>query len=349
MQKKDKVIVAMSGGVDSSLVAFLLLKAGYEVSGLTMLLFDEGRELNHSSIEDAKTVADFLGISHQVVDFRTQFSREVIEPFIDIYTTGKTPNPCVICNNKIKFGMFFDYAMNSGANYMATGHYARIIKLQNGEYTLRKGLSKRKDQSYVLYSIRKNTLANLLFPLGEMEKEEVRDLAEKVKLPVAKKKESQEICFIPKDDYVKFLLNRNPTSFKKGSIVTKAGKVLGVHAGLARYTIGQRRGLGIATGEPLYVLGLDTAKNQVVVGSKNEIFQKELVITDTNWLIDTPKKTFRAKVKIRYGKNENIATIKPLSDECFQILFDEKVRAVTKGQAAVIYQDDRVLGGGIIS
>ena len=332
----------MSGGVDSSLTAALLLERGFEVFGVTMLLDDD------KNIYDAKKVCDFLGIEHFVADFREIFRDKVESYFVEEYLCGKTPNPCVQCNKFIKFGALFDFASDLGANFLATGHYARII-FEDGRFKLKKAVDIKKDQSYVLYNLTAEKLARIILPLGDFYKVETRILAEKLKLPVANKPDSQEICFIPDDDYKKFILSRKPTAeaLKPGQIVDSSGKILGKHSGVANYTIGQRKGLGIAAPQPLYVTRLDVANKKVVVDTNDKLFTKILTASKPHWIYKpTLPKTLQAK--IRYGSKFADCTVFE-EENLLKVEFSELQRAITPGQSIVFYDGCEVLGGAIIN
>ncbi|MBR6014388.1 MAG: tRNA 2-thiouridine(34) synthase MnmA [Selenomonadaceae bacterium] len=342
---KKKVVVAMSGGVDSALTAALLLEKNFEVIGVTMLLFGDE---NQSFISDAKKVADHLGIEFHVADFREEFRKNVMNYFAEEYLNGRTPNPCVCCNKKIKFGKLFEVAESLNADFFATGHYARII-FEDGRYKLKKATDLKKDQSYVLYNLTAEKLSKILLPLGEFSKDETRSLAEKLNLPVAHKKDSQEICFVPNDDYKNFLQNFSPNSaaFRAGEIIDTSGKVLGSHNGFANYTIGQRKGLGIAAENPLYVVKIDAENNKVVVGKNEEVFSKILTAENIHWIYK-PDFTKIFDAKIRYGFRT--AACKIFEQENFlHIEFLENQRAITPGQSIVFYDGDEVIGGGIIN
>ena len=349
-----RVLVAMSGGVDSSMVAALLLEQGYDVVGVTMRLSEESREnasdekAATSSVDDARRVADMLGIVHYVVDFTAPFERTVIDYFLDEYQRGRTPNPCVVCNRHIKFGALLRQAEELGASYIATGHYARIERGADGVYRLRKAQNYAKDQSYVLYHLNQETLAHILLPLGRFSKDETRSMAEEYHLPVAHKAESQEICFVPHDDYKAYLRKRRPASVQRGEIVDQAGNVLGMHEGISFYTIGQRKGLGIAAPEPLYVIALDSAENRVIVGSSEAVYAQELIASDPRWTMwEELREERTVQAKIRYGKREAAATVVP-EGVYVRVRFAEPQRAVTPGQSVVFYENDILLGGGII-
>ena len=355
--KQERVLVAMSGGVDSSLTAALLLEQGYDVVGATMRLSEDSRESSAeektcgmpSSVTDARRVAEVLGIPHYVMDFSAAFEQTVIDYFLDEYQRGRTPNPCVVCNRHIKFGALLRQAEELGASYIATGHYARIERSADGVYRLRKAQNYAKDQSYVLYHLNQETLAHILLPLGSFSKSETRQMAEEYHLPVAHKAESQEICFVPHDDYKAYLRRKRPASVQRGEIVDPSGNVLGIHEGISFYTIGQRKGLGIAAPEPLYVTALDPVHNRVVVGAADEVYARELIASHPLWTMwDALCGERTVQAKIRYGKREAAAVVSPCEDGRVCVRFAEPQRAVTPGQSVVFYEDDIVLGGGII-
>ncbi|MBR6713404.1 MAG: tRNA 2-thiouridine(34) synthase MnmA [Selenomonadaceae bacterium] len=337
-----KIAVAMSGGVDSSLAAALLLKNQFEVVGITMLLSD-----NQKSVADAKNVCDFLGISHFVADFRQIFRDKVENYFVNEYLRGKTPNPCVQCNKFIKFGALFDFASDLGADFLSTGHYARII-FEDGRFKLKRAADIKKDQSYVLYNLTADKLSRIILPLGDFSKVETRNLAEELNLPVADKPDSQEICFVPDDDYKKFILERNSSAeaLQAGEIVDSSGKVLGNHRGVANYTIGQRKGLGIAAPEPLYVTNLDVANKKVVVNTNDKLFSKILTASDVHWIYK-PILPKEMQAKIRYGSKFADCRVFEAGNS-LRVEFSEPQRAITPGQSIVFYDGDEVLGGAII-
>ena len=347
-----KVAVAMSGGVDSSLTAAILLYKGFKVVGVTMWLeseeFGERSCCSSREIEDARRVAEFLGIEHFVADFRKIFRAEVEDYFVAEYLRGRTPNPCVRCNREIKFGALFDTAVkNFGADFFATGHYARIV-FEDGRFKLKKAVDVKKDQSYVLYNLTPEKLAKIILPLGELSKAETRSLAERLKIPVAHKPDSQEICFVPNDDYKSFLQKFAPEAdaLQAGDIVDGDGKILGHHCGVANYTIGQRKGLGIAAPNPLYVTRLDVDARKVFVDTGEKLFSETLTARDAHWIYkpNLPK-TFDAK--IRYGSRTAACTVD--EDENFlRVNFSEPQRAITAGQSIVFYDGDEVSGGAII-
>ena len=349
MQKR--VAVAMSGGVDSSVTAALLKRKGYDVIGITMRLWDG--EAAEKSADDAKAVADILGIPHDTLDFSDTFRRDVVEYFIDAYGRGKTPNPCVACNRCVKFGRLWDEARRRGADLLATGHYARTAyDAERGVYTLLRGSDRRKDQSYVLYQLTQDLLPHVLFPMADFEKSDTRAMAQEWGLPVFNKPESQDICFIPDNDYKGFLRRERAGMFKAGNFVDADGRVIGRHEGIPAYTIGQRRGLNLGgPGGPYYVTALDVARNQVVVGSNDDLFSAEVRAEGVSWVEGEPEERFRALGKIRYAAKESPCTVQLEENGHICVTFDQPQRAVTAGQALVLYDaetGDRVLGGGII-
>lgn len=337
-----KVAVAMSGGVDSSLTAALLLERGFEVIGVTMLLDDDDK-----NIVDARRVAEHLKINHHVADFRNIFRAEVENYFVSEYLRGRTPNPCVRCNRFIKFGVLFDFAESLGADYLATGHYAQII-FEDGRFKLKKAVDAKKDQSYVLYNLTADKLSKILLPLGSFSKSETRRLAEEFNLPVANKPDSQEICFVPNDDYKNFIANRVPTAqaLKSGEIIDSSGKILGSHNGVANYTIGQRKGLGIAAPHPLYVTKINVANKKIVVGTNDELFTTTLRAIEPHWIYK-PTLPVTLQAKIRYGAKFSACTVDE-EKNFLQVDFFDPQRAITPGQSIVFYDGDEVLGGAII-
>jgi len=377
----------MSGGVDSSVAAGLLVQQGYDVTGAFMCM-NLGQPTSNDSSEnppetpsphdnaagpssepaatkpanqtccspqdgaDARAVATRLGAGFFVLNFGRDL-QTVVDYFVAEYARGRTPNPCVICNSRLKFGKLLSYARAAGMDAIATGHYARIEQLE-GQARLLRGVDDSKDQSYALFGIRREDLASVMFPNGQYTKQEIRDFARQMKLAVHDKSESQEICFVPDDDYPAFVAERAPELVRPGKVVNTAGEVLGEHQGVYRYTIGQRRGLGIALGEPAYVVRIDAASNTVVLGNGNDLLRKELEVTGVNWHADRqPDVAFEAMVQIRYNHRGERALVRPTLDEAgalsrASVRFYEPARAVTPGQAAVFYEGDAVVGGGWI-
>jgi tRNA-uridine 2-sulfurtransferase len=358
MTEKKRIVVAMSGGVDSSVTAALLKEQGHEVIGITMQIWDYssytdqhgetfGSCCSLDDVHDARRVAESLDIPFYVVNFEKDFQREVIDRFCDDYFAGRTPNPCVLCNQVLKFELLLRKALELEADYLATGHYARILEQGDG-FALHKGLDEQKDQSYFLFTLTGQQMARVLFPLGGMSKDEVRAHAARLQLRTAQKAESQDICFVPDGDYVRFLEEERGAGQLDGDIVHLSGQLLGKHQGTYRYTVGQRRGLGIAWPQPLYVLRIDAANRQVVVGEGEHLAVAEFKVHGVNWLIDPPVAPLVTTCRIRYRHHEVAATVTPLPDGRARVRFAQTQRGVTPGQAAVFYAGDRVLGGGWI-
>jgi tRNA-specific 2-thiouridylase len=350
-RQRKKALVAMSGGVDSSVAAALLVDEGYDVTGMTLLISSAGAEdRSRTATEDAAAVAKHLGIAHRVVDVRRLFESRIVGDFCREYAGGRTPNPCVRCNFLIKFGLLRKKAEALGGAVLATGHYARIeTESRNKIHRLRKGRSRTKDQSYFLYPLGQTELARASFPLGEMTKAEVRALAKKFRLPVARQVESQEICFIPGDDYPLFLAPRIPGAFLPGPILDRTGRVLGRHLGIGRYTVGQRRGLGIAAPQPLYVLAVDAASRTLVVGPEEALYRRRLSASAVRWISGAPPGGPTVlKARVRYRHRESPALVSPERKGRVLVEFRKPQRAITPGQSVVFYRGDEVVGGGII-
>lgn len=350
--KNKKVLLGMSGGVDSSVAAVILKEKGYEVIGATMELYSnvENGIKKSSSIEDAKKICEQLKIKHIVLDCREKFKQHVINDFVSCYKNCKTPNPCIECNRYLKFGEFYKKAMELECDYVATGHYAKIEYSEKyKQYVMKKSEADKKDQTYFLYSIPKEILPKIIYPLESFkEKDNIRKIAELHNLKVATKKDSQEICFIEDNNYVKFLQKNINEKEKEGNIVLKDGTILGKHKGLINYTIGQRKGLGISYKNPLYVIGLDKEKNEVIVGEEKDLYSKQLQAKDCNFLLDIDfSKEIEVMAKVRYRAKEAKATLK-VENNIAHVVFEEEQRAITKGQSVVFYINDVVLGGGKI-
>ena len=350
MQNK-KVLLGMSGGVDSSVSALLLKKEGYDVIGTTLELFAGSSCCNIETYIDAKNVCNSIGIPHFTDNCKEQFKNHVINDFINCYSNCKTPNPCIECNKYMKFGYMWDKAKKLGCNYIATGHYAKTEYSEKyNRWVLKKSKAGRKDQSYVLWNIPKELIEHVVFPLADFEdKEQIREIARENKLKVANKPDSEDICFVPDGNYKKFLENNSDIKPKKGNIVTTKGEILGKHNGLYNYTIGQRKGLGISYKEPLFVVGFNKEKNEVIVGVKDEIYKKEMYVTDINLLLfDEIKEKMKVNVKTRYSSKEEPATIQMIDNNTMKVEFENPVARITPGQSAVFYLDDIVVGGGKI-
>lgn len=354
--ERKRIVVAMSGGVDSTTVAALLKKEGHDVIGITMQLLDyseaEGGCCSLDHVVDARRSAEQMGIPHYVVNFQEEFRKHVLDDYLEKYKSGKTPIPCVLCNQHVKFDLLLKRAMELGADYLATGHYARIER-ENGVLSLKKAVDEPKDQTYFLYTLTEKELSKLLFPLGALTKEEVRELAKDMNLRQAEKKDSTGVCFAPTGNYRDFLVSRSEFREEEGEIVSTGGEVLGKHNGIFSYTVGQRRGLGIATGRPMYVTGIDPAANRVIVGGEEDIYGSRLIAEEITWINNrsdmrkiSDKYQVKAKVRSRHRESDAYLSIDKESGAVVE--FKKPQRSLTPGQAVVFYKNDTVLGGGWI-
>ena len=350
-----KVIVGMSGGVDSAVCAYLLKAAGYEVIGVTLKTWvaADGKESRCCEIDDARLVADQIGIPYYAVNCISEFQRCVIDPFVQAYINGLTPNPCIGCNRYIKWDRMLDFAKSMQAEYIATGHYASVVQLENGRYTVKQADHIAKDQTYMLYKLSQEQLAHTLMPLGKLTKEQVRAIAVQAGISVAQKPDSQEICFVPEGNYADYIEENAECDLPpEGNFVDEEGKVLGRHKGIIHYTVGQRKGLGIALGEPAYVREIRTETNEVVLAPDSSLYSDTVVCGDVNFMSIAPLavgEKIRCRAKIRYHHTPQPAELEMLAEDTVQIRFDAPVRAVTPGQSAVFYDEDNcVVGGGVI-
>lgn len=355
---KKTVVIGMSGGVDSSVGAYLLQVAGYNVIGVTMQIWQDedacsvsenGGCCGLSAVDDARRVANDLDIPYYVMNFKNEFKENVMDYFIQEYLEGRTPNPCIACNRYVKWESLLKRSLDIGADYIATGHYARVVQLENGRYTLKKSATAAKDQTYALYNLTQYQLEHTLMPVGEYTKDEIRQIADKIQLKVANKPDSQEICFIPDNNYAKFIEENTDVSIQEGNFVTRDGVILGRHKGITHYTVGQRKGLNLALGHPVFVLEIRPETNEVVIGESDQVFSDVLYANNLNYMsIAELESEMKVEAKIRYSHIGASCTIKKVGEDLIQCIFDEPQRAITPGQAVVFYDGDYVVGGGTI-
>jgi len=355
----NKVMLGMSGGVDSSVAAAILLKKGYEVIGVTLQIWPDMRDeykrteggcCSLSAVDDARRVANKLGIPYYVLNFKDIFESTVINYFKEEYLKGRTPNPCIACNRYVKFEAMLNRAVSMGIDYVSTGHYARIEYDDNTKrYLLKKSVTEQKDQTYALYNLSQYQLSKTIMPVGDFTKDRVREMAKEMGMTVATKPDSQEICFVEDNDYGRFIRENTNAEIVPGLFVDTCGNILGEHKGILNYTIGQRKGLGITFGKPMFVINIDADKNSVVLGDETEVFSDNLIARDLNFIsIDGLKDTLKVKAKIRYSAKEAEATITPMENAKVSVKFDIPQRAITPGQSIVFYDGDTVVGGGVI-
>lgn len=355
---KKKVVIGMSGGVDSSVGAYLLKEAGYEVIGVTMQIWqdedtqeqaEQGGCCGLSAVDDARRVAADLNIPYYVMNFKKEFKENVMDYFVSEYLEGRTPNPCIACNRYVKWESLLKRSLDIGADFIATGHYARVVQLEGGRYTLKKSATAAKDQTYALYNLTQYQLQHTLMPIGEYTKDQVRSIGEKINLQVANKPDSQEICFIPDHDYAGFIAENTDRHIKDGNFVNTKGEMIGKHKGITHYTVGQRKGLNLSLGHPMFVVEIRPETNEVVIGDQEEVFSSRLYANNLNFMsIPDLEGEIKVTAKIRYSHKGAVCLIKKIDKDVVECIFDEPQRAVTPGQAVVFYDGEYVVGGGTI-
>lgn len=356
LSESKTVVVGMSGGVDSSVAAYLLKQQGYNVIGVTMQIWqDDNVESSDngccgiSAVDDARRVAEQIGIPYYVMNFKDEFKTNVIDYFVDEYVHGRTPNPCIACNRYVKWESLLRRSLDIGADYIATGHYARIIRMDNGRYAIRNSVTAKKDQTYALYNLTQEQLSKTLMPIGDYTKEEVRRIAEEANLMVAHKPDSMDICFVPDNDYASYIFAHTDYASTPGNFVDVEGRVIGRHDGIIHYTVGQRKGLGIALGKPAFVVAIRPKTNEVVIGSNDDVFCNKLYANNLNYMsVSEFTDGLRAKAKIRYSHEGDLCTLRMIDTDTVECTFDKPQRAITPGQALVLYDGEVVLGGGTI-
>ena len=356
--EKKKVVEGMSGGVDSSVCAYLLKEQGYDVIGVTMQIWqdddrcdikDDGACCGLSAVNDARRVAEQIGIPYYVMNFKKEFKDNVMDYFVDEYINGRTPNPCIACNRYVKWEALLKRSLDIGADYIATGHYSRVEKLPNGRYSIKKSITDAKDQTYALYNLTQEQLSHTLMPVGSYRKDQIREIAQKIGLNVASKPDSQDICFVPDNDYAGYLEKFAGVEPKEGNFVTKDGTVIGRHKGIIHYTIGQRKGLGLSMGHPVFVVAIRPETNEVVIGENEDLFTRRIVVNNFNFMsVEDIDSEVRLVGKIRYSHKGAPCVVKKIDNGLVECMFDEPQRAPTPGQALVLYDGDYVFGGGTI-
>lgn len=358
MNNKKKVVVGMSGGVDSSVAAYLLLEQGYDVVGVTMQIWqdddiDEQQEnggcCGLSAVDDARRVANTLGIPYYVMNFKDDFKKSVIDYFVEEYKEGRTPNPCIACNRYVKWESLLTRSLAIGADYIATGHYAKVVRLENGRYALKQSKTIKKDQTYALYNLTQDQLSKTLMPVGDYTKDEIRQIAEKISVRMANKPDSQEICFVPDDDYAGFIKEYSGDTFETGNFVDMNGNVIGKHKGIIHYTIGQRKGLGLNLGRPGFVVDINPETREIVIGTNDDVYSRGCIIDRINLMaIDTVEGEMEFSAKVRYSHTPGKCKVKMIGEDQMEVIFMDKQRAITPGQALVLYDGEIVVGGGSI-